>query len=312
MFWIRRLTAILIGILFGVVLITNILILRVEQTFLNPEFYKHQFEQSGLYEFVSKDLIGLGLVELQSTPPIVFSDRVSSNPLVDFPVDADEIASSIEISFPLAWLRAQVDLVLNSGLDYLAGNEEKFVIESDISQRLTRFLQDLGLLFLSEDGYAILIDEFVLPEVNEIVKYDRHLPFGIHLANGDIRSIVTNVLPRSWIEEQLKSGIEQIVPYSVGEVDEFEIRVNLKSRVDLGLVQLKTLMLKDQADVILGHIVYPELNIPTPEMLSPPSMIVIEPELLRKVVLDSIEPKWIEQQIEVIVDELGRYINEAE
>ena len=173
-------------------------------------------------------------------------------------------------------------------------------------------IQDLSLLFLSEDGYAILINEFVLPEVNEIMKYDRHLPFGIHLANGDIRSIATNVLPRSWIEEQLKSGIEQIVPYSVGEVDEFEIRVNLKSRVDLGLAQLKTLMLKDQADVILGHIVYPELNIPTPEMLSPPSMIGIEPELLRKVILDSIEPKWIEQQIEVIVYELGRYINEAE
>ncbi len=312
MLWIRRLTAILIGILFGVVLMTNMLIIRVDQTFLNPEFYKHQFEQADLYEVVSKDLIGLGLTELQSKSPIVFSDRVSSNPLVDFSVGADEIASSIEASFPSNWLRAQVDLVLHSGLDYLAGNEEKFVIDSDISQRLIRFLQDLSHLFLSEDGYAILIDEFVLPEINEIMKYERDLPFGIYLADSDLRSIVTNVLTNDWIGEQLKSGVEQIVPYSVGEVDEFEIHVDLKSRVDLGLAQLKTLMLKDQADFIFGDIVYPELNISIPGMLSPPSRIVVEPELLRNVVLDSIEPKWIEQQIDVIVDELGRYIKEAE
>ena len=312
MFWIRRLTAILIGILFGVLLITSILILRVEKTFLNPEFYKHQFEQADLYEFVSTDLVGLGLIELQGKPPIAFTDRISSNPLVDFPVDPDEIASSIEIFFPSTWLRTQVDLLLHSGLDYLAGNQEKLLIDSDISHRLTLFLQDLAVLFLSEHGYATLIDEFVLSEVNEIMKYDRQLPFGIHLTNSDIRSIVTNVLPRSWIEEQLKSGIEQIVPYSVGEVDEFEIHVDLNRRVDLGLVELKALMLNDQADFILGNIAYPELNIATPEMLSAPSRIVIEPELLRKVVLDSIEPKWIEQQIDLIVDELGRYIKEAD
>ena len=105
-------------------------------------------------------------------------------------VDPDEIASSIEIFFPSTWLRTQVDLLLHSGLDYLAGNQEKLLIDSDISHRLTLFLQDLAVLFLSEHGYATLIDEFVLSEVNEIMKYDRQLPFGIHLTNSDIRSIV--------------------------------------------------------------------------------------------------------------------------
>ena len=80
MIFARRVMAVLLGGLFLVSLLGALLVLRTSETFLRPEFYPEQFEESGVYRFVMGDVLTSVLDDVRAMEADDSGAGMSGNP----------------------------------------------------------------------------------------------------------------------------------------------------------------------------------------------------------------------------------------
>jgi hypothetical protein len=79
----------------------------------------------------------------------------------------------------------------------------------------------------------------LLPSVlDEIEEDNPDLPIGVY-AKDDILSAIEKTLPPEWLQEHVESVNNAIIPYLVGDEDEFAIVIPLKDRVERGSQVIK-------------------------------------------------------------------------
>jgi hypothetical protein len=87
----------------------------------------------------------------------------------------------------------------------------------------------------------------LLPAVMDEIEEDNpDLPFGSY-AREDILSAVEKTLPPEWLQERVESVTNAIIPYVVGDEDQFAIVIPLKDRVEQGSRVIKEDLLQGDA-----------------------------------------------------------------
>ena len=98
MIQIRRIVALLLGVIFVGVLALALLVWELSNTLTDPEFLANQFEKEGIYRFVLSDLLDSTLTDARDLEGGQFGLGTLENPLVASGLTNTEILATVRKS----------------------------------------------------------------------------------------------------------------------------------------------------------------------------------------------------------------------
>ena len=128
MIWLRRALTIPSGLLFFLLLLATLVLLQVNDTFLNPDYYPEELRKASIYEFVLGDLLTSALDEARALDAGKVSEELDENPLVTSGLSTEEIVSSVNRAIPPEWVQGQVEAALDEVTPYLVGEKDSFTV----------------------------------------------------------------------------------------------------------------------------------------------------------------------------------------
>jgi len=96
------------------------------------------------------------------------------------------------------------------------------------------------------DVYNWVYDRFLPVALEEMEEENPDLPIGVY-ARDELISAIKKTLPPEWLQERTESVTGQVIPYAVGDTDEFLVSIPLKDRVELGSEVIKDDLLQGDA-----------------------------------------------------------------
>jgi hypothetical protein len=148
----------------------------------------------------------------------------------DIPLTKERIESAIKKVAPPEWIIDQVGPNIDAIPPYLTRDSDHFTIRFQVEDRV-----DIGAavaldIFGGDETYQYLMDEMIAPTIEKELGPVVNLPFGVGLTKAEITSTIKELLPPSWIKEQLKELIYSMAAYVKGESTSISISVDLTDR----------------------------------------------------------------------------------
>lgn len=309
MIWLRRFLIIPLGLVFVVLFVLTLVIFRLSETFLEPEFYKDELAKADIYNFALVDLPTSGIEELRSKTPDFFSETLTENPLDTTELTTDDIVSSFGKILPPAWVQEQVEQVIDQAGGYITGESDSFEINVTAAERVTATTDEVGELVRKALLYDLLFDEFVTPEIDKALSEEGTLPFNVSLTGEDLVAAVQRVAPEDWVKDQVDHALDEVTAYMVGDQDTFEINVLLAERADIALDEIKTLLLKaDLFELLFDEVMDPMLEGSLSQFTELPFGVGITQEEISSALRELVPPSWLEEQALGVIDEAGPYL----
>jgi len=161
------------------------------------------------------------------------------------------------------------------------------------------------------DVYNYLYQD-VLPAALEEIEADvgpDDFPVEFALLKSRAPGVMEQALPAEWLKTQVEMSFSQVVPYVLGDTDNFSVSIPLKDRVAAAAVALKALphdeeffneLYQQSIDYAAGK--YGEMQADLPEILR------LSDEEAASVIRTVLPPEWIHAQIDAALDEVVPYL----
>jgi hypothetical protein len=306
--WVRRALTVPLGLLLFVLVLVALILLQVGDSFIKPSYYAEELDEANLYEFVLVDLLTSALDEARALEPADFGDVIDSNPIVSSGLTTDDIVSSINRALPPEFLQQQVEQVLDELGRYIAGERDEFQVTILAGEQARVLVAEVSALLRKSDAYNVLFDEVITPAADDAL--DQEFPFGLRISGGELVESARNVVPREWVEDQVDGVIDATVPYFLGESDTFEIRIALADRIDLALIEVKSLLRRVEAyDLLYDEVIEPEVQKQLGDAVELPFGFSITNEEVLNALRRVAPPDWVRSEAERLIDEAAPYLS---
>ena len=313
MIWLRRLFTVPLILLFLVLLFITLVVLRVNATLLEPDFYKEELVKGDVYSFLLDDLVSSGANELRDKEPSSFSDTMDENPMVTLSITPEDITSSVQNTFPPSWVQEQVEQVIDQAGSYITGEQDSFSITINGADRARTAADEVEALIRKARIYDLLLDEIVAGQVDRALEEQEALPLGVQLTSEEIIDSVQRIAPEEWVKGQVELALDEQVAYLVGDKDSLEINVLLAERVDVALVEIKDLLRKANfSELLFDQVIDPTIRDFLPLLTQLPFGVAISEEEVVTALHQVAPPEWVQEQVEGIIDGTGLYLTGKE
>ena len=305
MIWLRRGLVLPLGILFFVALLSTLFVFRLNGTILSPGFYADQLQKADIYQFLVNDLLASGIDEVREKE----SYRFDENPLVTAGLTTQEMVDAANRAIPPQWLQEQIELTLDEIGGHLTGRRDDSQITIQTKERATQLVIEARDLLIEANSYDLFFDEVVEPKVEEALEDEGVLPFSVPLTSERLLQAVKEVIPKEWVEEQVVITIDKVTPYAVGNEESFEIRVDLANRADAALKVTKDLLRESEAyQLLYDELIAPKVLSSFGQTAELPYGIEVSDEEVLSAMKEVAPPDWVQQQVEMAIDEAGPYL----
>ena len=178
-----------------------------------------------------------------------------------------------------------------------------------LADRLQLGIPEVKALLANSKVYdALSSQDFVDLVDTEIVELGG-LPFSLTISPEEVASSVSEVAPPEWLKEQTEQIIEEVVPYLLMEKENFEVRINVKDRVDAAVPVLKELLRSaDVYNVVLDNVAVPIIEENVGNLVQLPYGITISQDEIGEAARLVLPPEWIQEQVEGTIDEVIPYL----
>jgi len=112
MILVNRLISFPLVIVLLALLMVSLILVRVSDTLLDPEYYLLELNKADIYEFVLVDLLTSGLEEAIELSSDRFSNDINENPSIMSGLSSDSIVVAINRTVPPEWVREQIESAL--------------------------------------------------------------------------------------------------------------------------------------------------------------------------------------------------------
>ena len=321
MIWIGRLISIPVGVVFFVLLMATLLVLRVNDTFLDPDYYPEQLREADVYSFVLVDLLTVVVDEErererrerekqeQAEPESGEQERnLLDDLLLTSGLTTDQIVSSVNRAIPPIWVQELVEQSFDQLGEYVTGERDDFEYTLKAGERADILVEELLSLLREADAYNLVYDELVIPEIKKAAE-GVELPLGVDVPAERIVEAAQRIAPADWVQAQVETVVGQVKPYFLGQRDSFEISLEIGNRVTIALEEIKSLLRDvDEYDLLYDEMVEPQLIEFIGESVDLPFGVAVT----RDEVLDALRrvapEAWVQQQVEAVIDEAGPYL----
>lgn len=306
MIWIGRIISIPLGLLLLVLLLLTLFTMQVSDTFLNPSYYTEQIVEADLYEFALNDLLTSALDETRDLPPSEFS--LDENPIKTSGLSTERIVEAINRAVPPEYIQDLVEQSFDQFGGYLTAERDEFELTLRAGEQVATIVDEIKLLLGEADAYSIFFDEAVEPEILYAVQVE--LPLGAKASPNQLVQAAQRIVPADWVLQLVEDTLDEVTTYMIGESETFEISINLSDRIDIALVEIKSILREmDAADLLYDQVIEPivvESLGATADLTF--GVSVTEAEILGA--LREVAPtEWVEEQVDLVIDEAAPYLS---
>jgi hypothetical protein len=305
MIWIGRIISIPLGLLLLVLLLLTLFTLQVSNTFLKASYYTEQFTEADLYEFALNDLLTSAIDEARGLPPSEFS--LDENPIKTSALSTEQIVQAINRAIPPEYIQDLVEQSFDQFMGYLTAERDEFELTLQAGEQVATIVDEIKLLLSEADAYSLLFDEAVEPAIQYAVQVE--LPLGAEASPDQLVQAAKNILPADWVQQLVEDTLDEVTAYIIGRSETFEVGINLSDRIDVALVEVKSILRDMNAadllyDQVIEPIVVDSLGA-TADLTF--GVSVTEAEILGA--LREVAPtEWVEDQAELVIDEAAPYL----
>ena len=183
------------------------------------------------------------------------TENAIETPLISSGLTSNELVIAALRAIPPKWIQDLTEEFLNSFGFYMTGRNDEFTLVIEVNDQFVILVSQIKALLRTSDFYDLLYDEVIFPKVQE--SQDLELPLGIKPSSYRLMRSIRNIAPPEWIHNQVENALDGITPYLLGETDTFEIKIDLRDRVDISLQELKIILRQSDAyDLLYSCLLY--------------------------------------------------------
>ena len=305
--WSRRIVAIPLFLLVFALLLVGLIVLQINDTFLDPGFYPSELEKANVYEFVLNDLTLAFLDEARDLEIDSSPYELDENPLITAGLTNREIVDSLNRAIPPEWMQGIVEEVFDEVGRYVAGDRDEFDVDIPTGAQVVAIVDEFKFLTRKADAYNLLFDDLVDPSIEDAVQGE--LPLGLEVPPERLSEAVRAVIPPEWVQEQVEGLLDELTPWAVGEADSFEIRAKLSDLVLVALTEVKSLLRDVDAYTLLyDEVVDPRIEEFLGDGVELPLGVRVSTGEVEQALRQVAPVEWVQAEAERIIDETSPYL----
>jgi hypothetical protein len=305
MIWIGRIISIPLGLLLLVLLLLTLFTLQVSDTFLKPSYYTEQFAEADLYEFALNDLLTSAIDEARGLSPSEFS--LDENPITTSGLSTEQIVQAINRAIPPEYIQDLVEQSFDQFGGYLTAERDEFELTLQAGEQVAIIVDEIKALLSEADAYSLLFDEAVEPEIRDAVQIE--LPLGAEASPDQLVQAAKNIVPADWVQKLVEDTLDEVTAYMIGRSETFEVGINLSDRIDIALVEVKSILRDmDAADLLYDEVVEPIVVDSLGATADLTFGVTVTQEEILGALREVAPPEWVEEQVELVIDEAGPYL----
>ena len=292
MIWFRRVLIIPLIIVLIIALQIATIANFTAGTLLTPRFYLDRLSESNVYFFSLNDLPISALSEIKkrsNEDDIDYTDVLEMSDV--------EIVKTLNTIIPPEWVKSSVE---SSGVavgDYIRGTTEEFDIHIPLSGRATVASQELKKIIESSNLHEFAMETQVKSAVTSAAS--GNWPLGITVSEQRLMKSVEEVASKKWVAGEISNALDEVIPYIVGEKDEFSISVKFNDRVEVASKKLKQLLREtDYYNLLYDELMGPTIRSSIGELAVLPHQVQLTEEEIVAVLRKVAPPEWVEKEVE--------------
>ena len=300
MIWIRRLIAVVLGILMIPLLVFTLLSLRVNATFLDEQFYKDQLVEADIYNFLYSDALTVaidqGIEEAGGLP-------------LGVNLTTAEIVAGIQTTLPPDWIQREVELAIDDALPYLTGKTDTLSLSVDLAGRADVALLVIRDLVSGIDLHAALFDETIPQAIEDELGTEVDIALGVTLTAEEVSAALARVITPSLMQSLQSQAVDELGPYLIGRSDTFTFTIPLSDQVDAAQQEFNRILERvDLQPYILDEVLEPALDEFIVNGVELPLGVIITREEIRQAMEEALTPAWVDQQTDSLVNGIVPYL----
>ena len=340
MIWIGRLLSIPLGIVLFVILLVTLIVLEVNDSFLDPDYYPAELRKANVYEWALGDLLSTALEERREYEERVqglltedgerecrtgaeaeeFAERFGRTPLVASGLSNEDIVASVNAAVPPEWVRGLVEQFFDQFGGYLTGQRDEFQVTVKAGDQVVILVDEVKALLRKADAYNLLFDQVVEPEIAcavEVVLRDE-TPINpiwseIFFSDGSadrLAEAVRRVVTQEWVHDQVEEALDEVTPYVVGERDTFEISLHITDEMVVTAEEevKKLLREADAYELVYSEVVEPAVVDNLGQSVELPFGVTVTDEEVIAALRRVAPVEWVQEQAERLIHDVGPYL----
>ena len=302
---IRRFLAVILGIVFIPVAIVALLFLRLNDTFLEDDFYVSQLRQADIFNFLYDDIAPLAIEEVRAE---------TTDLVIDIGEVSPELVAAVREAFPPEWLDEQVEGAVRAFLPYLVGDTEEFLISVPVADRVRAAGAALKKALSNDKLVELLYQDVVAVQIQEALEQQGAVPFGLDVTQDQIEAVVRGIAPPEWLRAQIEGAVDALLPYLAGDTDQFTITISVSDRAEAAGEELKGLLaLWDARDFLFEQVIDPVIQQSIGDDFLLPFNLLLSSQDVKQVIRDVVTEEWLDPRTEELIDvTVGFLVGEGE
>ncbi|OGO07203.1 MAG: hypothetical protein A2Y61_04570 [Chloroflexi bacterium RBG_13_60_13] len=156
--------------------------------------------------------------------------------------------------------------------------------------------------WLYDDLMPVALDEFEETQGNG-------LPIPLHVIKDDLIAVTKETLPPEWLRTKVESGLDEIVPYLVGDRDSFTIQIQPRDRIDiLAPAVIEVAGEPEIYDYLMYELVSRQILSDLGQAVDLPFEVTISQGEVLSAVTRVLPPTWVQERLSEIIYELADYL----
>ena len=282
------------------VLILTLLSLRVNDTFLEEQFYKDQLVEADIYNFFYTDVLTVAIDEQ--------IDEAGGMPL-NIDLTTEEIVAAIQATLPPDWIQRKVELAIDDAVPYLTGETDSLSLTVELSERADVALIVIQQLLNSMNLHATLFDEAIPDGIANSYGSEIDIALGITLTAEEVASAIKVVITPEFLEDLQTQAAEDIGSYLTGKSETFTFNIPLAEQIDVVRREFSRILQGgDLQPFILDEVLDPALDEFLNEGVELPLGVVITRAEIRQATEAALTPEWADAQADTLVNGVLSYL----
>ena len=321
MIWVRWIAAVFMSIVLIPLLLCALVLTQLNGTFLKHGFYVDQIQRADVYRFLMVDVLSSALDESREGGDETFLGAFEEDPLAAYGLTTEQVIGALNRAVPPEKLEEMVaPFILQIG-EYLTGERDAVEVTIRVGDHVPAVIEEMERLFAETGVYALIVERELTPSVREatlqVLSSNRdaagwmaYLFETPENAADRIAQASSRVATPRWVQDQVESAVDEVVPYLVGDAEEFEIKVRLaEEQVDAAGEEVASILREaDAYDLMYTEVVEPAGPGSRETVIRLPPGVEITwgevVDILRQVA----PPSWVQQQAEKLIAEIVPYL----
>ena len=303
MIWLRRFISIpliLLLILFFQISATTHF---AASNLITAPFYLDNLASSSVYSFLLNEVPLSTLEETRSN-----SDQPDiSMALNTLDMSDKQIVDSLNRIVTPTWLQETVESQVNDVGNYLTNNVDEFTIDISISDQTKQASEELKSLIRNSNLHDFIIDSQIKPLTANTVQEE--WPLGIKVSEERLLIAIKAVATKQWVSKQADNALDEIIPYLVGEEDNFSFLVLFDDRIKIASSEFKSILREtDYYNLVYSELISPVIKSAIGEITVLPHQVELSESEINDILKTVAPPEWVKEQAEYAIDELVEYL----